>query len=65
MGLAAKAWVEAWLAAAPPHEWPLQITTTKAQTFGRYLGRVWRMGDTESLNTAIVRAGMAFDHSPA
>ena len=41
-GAAAKAWVEQWIAATPPSEWPYLVRTEKADVFGRYLSLVWR-----------------------
>lgn len=47
-GADALAWVRSWLAAAGG-EWPLTVRTTKADSFGRYLARIWR-GDGAELN---------------
>jgi len=38
-------------------EWPFVISTSKADSFGRWLGRVWSLRTGEQLNEAIVAAG--------
>lgn len=43
--------------ADPWAEWPFVITTQKADSFGRWLGRVWSVKTGEQLNEAIVAAG--------
>lgn len=58
-GLAAKAYVEAWLAAAGGAAWPLVLRTEKSDEFGRYLGRVWRASDGACLNDDLLSSGHA------
>jgi len=60
-GLAAKAWVEAWVLATqePLDAWPLIIRTEKSDAFGRYLADVWSARTSESMNEAMVLAGHA------
>jgi len=58
-GLAATAFVRAWLAEAGADEWPLVVRTERADAFGRFLARVWRTSDGACLNDALLAAGQA------
>ena len=58
-GRAARAFVAAWLAAAPVCEWPFVVTTQKTDDFGRYLADVRRADTGESLADALLQAGQA------
>lgn len=62
-GLAARAYVEAWLAeaelGATDDSWPLIIETSKSDAFGRFLAVVWRVSDGACLNEALLADGHA------
>ena len=64
-GLAAKRWVDEWVAALPAAEWPLIIRTEKSDAFGRYLAEVRSASTGESLNEAMVAAGHATAAKPS
>jgi micrococcal nuclease len=57
-GDAATEWVRGWYAQAVG-EWPLVIETYKADSFGRYLGLVWRVVDGQCLNDDLLVSGHA------
>lgn len=61
----AKAFTDVWCNEAmgnprttdPWAEWPFVISTSKADSFGRWLGRVWSLRTGLQLNEAIIEAG--------
>lgn len=58
-GLAAKVYVNAWMAEARVDEWSLVIQTEKSDAFGRFLARVWRITDGRCLNDDLLANGHA------
>lgn len=59
-GDAATAYVRAWLSSdGSPDAWPLRIQTEKSDSFGRYLGRLWRISDGRELNADLLDSGHA------
>lgn len=56
-GRAATEYVRHWFAAAGPIEWPLILRTTKDDSFGRWLGELWRAADGASLADDILDSG--------
>lgn len=61
-GLASTEYVRAWLSAADLGDWPLIVQTHKSDSFGRYLGMVWRASDGQCLNDCLLSAGMAVEY---
>ena len=57
-GKRVRAFVESWLTASPS-EWPLTVTTAKADGFGRWLAGVHRQGDMVSLTETLIANDMA------
>lgn len=57
-GLAATAYVAAWLSLATG-DWPLVVETHKSDVFGRYLALVYRLIDAACLNTDLLTSGHA------
>lgn len=43
----------------PRPKWPLLIETEKADSFGRYLGTIWRVSDGRCLNSDLIAHGLA------
>jgi micrococcal nuclease len=41
------------------NEWPFAVSTSKSDSFGRWLGHVWSQKTGESLNMALLEAGHA------
>jgi len=58
-GLAATEFVRQWMvmAASSVFDWELLIATTKADSFGRWLGDVHRVGDGANLSQDLLAAG--------
>ena len=65
VGLLATAYVNAWIAAAGSDPWPLVVQTVKADSFGRYLMRAWRVSDGASLNADLLTSGHAVPYKEA
>ena len=57
-GRAAREFVYRWVS-DPVGEWPLTVTTSKGDSFGRWLADVWRRGDDASLSDHLLNAGHA------
>lgn len=58
----ARSYTVAWLDAATTNstaEWPLTIETAKADSFGRYLAKVWRSDRPNDLSAELVALGHA------
>jgi endonuclease YncB( thermonuclease family) len=53
------AWVREAGSANPEHRWPFVIRTEKADAFGRYLARIWRVSDGRCLNDDLLSEGHA------
>jgi micrococcal nuclease len=65
-GLAATAYVVAWLATVPADdEWPLRIQTAKSDVFGRYLATIWRRYDGACIGTALLASHHAVPFDPS
>ncbi len=60
-GLAAADFVRVWMAqsSAVLDDWHLLIATTKADSFGRFLGTTWRKSDGRCLNADLLSSGHA------
>lgn len=59
-GVAAREFVNAWLpwvTSRSDHTWTLVVQTAKADSFGRLLGRVWRLEEPEDLSTILIQNG--------
>lgn len=60
-GVAAKLFVAQWLRDADTDDliWPLILQSKMSDTFGRYLGTIWRISDGRSLNQDLLDIGHA------
>jgi micrococcal nuclease len=58
-GDAAMAYVREWLAVAGTDPWPLVVQTYRTDSFGRYLGAVWRIVDGANLSDDLLNSGNA------
>lgn len=59
-GEMATTYVRDWLISdGAPDAWPLRIQTEKSDSFGRYLGRLWRISDGRELNADLLDSGHA------
>ena len=63
-GREAKAFALEWLMEAEEFsgltaDWPPIIETSKSDSFGRYLGDIWRVSDGSNLGSALILAGHA------
>ena len=58
-GAEASIFAKAWFADVGPGDWPLTLTTSKSDAFGRYLATVWRASDGACLNDDLLASGHA------
>lgn len=58
-GQAAAEYVKRWLDEAGDGDWPLVIRTTETDSFGRYLGTIWRRSDEACLHDVLLEVGHA------